>query len=358
MPRPVYGFLVERSPPATKPSRRQHEGAVYARATCFRSQEKAGKPYNVCLAIKSSSGTVKDATCECPAGANGGCSHIFATVRLIALLKKKGFREAPRELSCSDLPQQWRHPRRQGIKPTSLQDVDWRSPRQDGALMPISAHVFDMCSKQDDHQEQLHRMHKLGEGLKKRGNHSFGSMLLAAKGPFVETRLGLAPIGSPLSYQQALLPGGFETWVSSDILPGSGRVTFVPDFLPFDDGDLATDLPKASSPDEQRILQDLQVTSGEARNLEMNSRQQSRSNLWRQARLNRLTASCLGRVIKWSSWTEKGLCDLLESKYLSRVRAIQYGLKNENVAAHSSADFVVYSGNRIAIERIYLDEEE
>ncbi|KAL1480392.1 hypothetical protein MTO96_051069 [Rhipicephalus appendiculatus] len=164
--------------------------------------------------------------------------------------------------------------------------------------MPFSAHVFYMCSKQDDQQEQLHRMHKLGEGLKKRANHSFGSMLLAAKGPFVETRLGLAPIGSALSYQQALLPGGFETWVSSDILPGSGRVTFVPDFLPFDDGDLATDLPKAFSPDEQRILQDLQVTSGEARDLEMNSRQQSRSNLWRQARLNRLTASCFGRVIK------------------------------------------------------------
>lgn len=98
-------------------------------------------------------------------------------------------------------------------------------------------------------------MHKLGEGLKKRGNHSFGSMLLAAKGPFVETRLGLAPIGSPLSYQQALLPGGFETWLSSDILPGSGKVTFVPDFLPFDDGALATDLPKTLSPDEQHILQ-------------------------------------------------------------------------------------------------------
>ncbi|KAL1485903.1 hypothetical protein MTO96_047175, partial [Rhipicephalus appendiculatus] len=147
------------------------EDNVYARATCFRSQKKAGKPYKVCLAIKSSSGTVADATCECPAGASGACSHILATVRLIALLKK-GFKEAPPELSCTDLPQQWRRPRRQGIKPTSLQDVDWRSPRQDGALMPISAHVSDMCSKHDDQQEQLHRMHKLGEGLKKRGSPS------------------------------------------------------------------------------------------------------------------------------------------------------------------------------------------
>ncbi|KAL1440265.1 hypothetical protein MTO96_001205 [Rhipicephalus appendiculatus] len=158
------------STPSTVKDSTGGEGTVYARATCFRSQKKAGKPYKVCLA-KSSSGTVTNATCECPAGASGAGSHILATVGLIALLKK-GFKEVPPELSCTDLPQQWRRPRRQGIKPTSLQDVDWRSLRQDGALMPISAHVFDMCSKQNDQQEQLHRMHKLGEGLKKRGSPS------------------------------------------------------------------------------------------------------------------------------------------------------------------------------------------
>ncbi|KAH6946654.1 hypothetical protein HPB50_014405 [Hyalomma asiaticum] len=326
------------------------EGTVYARATCFRSQRKAGKPYKVYLAIKSSSGVVTHASCECPAGASGACSHILATVRLIALLKKKRFKEAPPELSCTDLSQQWRRPRRQGIQPASLQDVDWRSPRQDGAPMPISTRVFDICSKQDDPQEQLDRMHKLGEGLKKRGNHSFGSMLLAAKGPFVETRLGLPPIGSPLSYQQALLPGGFETWVSSDILPGSGKVTFVPDFLPFDDGALATDLPKTLSPDEQHILQDLQVTSAEARELEMNSRQQSRSNLSQQARLNRLTASCFGRVIKRLNWTEKGLYNLIESKDLSRVRAIQYGLRNENVAADRYCSVMKSHGHNVSLQ--------
>ncbi|KAH7984501.1 hypothetical protein HPB52_022139 [Rhipicephalus sanguineus] len=167
------------------------------------SSRQLTKSYNFAVEAYALPSSVAANTCD--------LSHILATVLLIALLKKKGFKEAPPELSCTDLPQQWRRPRRQGIQPTSLQDVDWRSPRQDGASMPISTRMFDICSKQDDPQEQLDRMHKLGEGLKKRGNHSFGSMLLAAKGPFVETRLGLAPIGSPLSYQQALLPGGFET---------------------------------------------------------------------------------------------------------------------------------------------------
>ncbi|KAH8029490.1 hypothetical protein HPB51_000728 [Rhipicephalus microplus] len=85
-------------------------GIVYARATCYRSQKKSGQPYKVSLALKSDSGAVADSTCECPAGAGGACSHILAALRLIVLLKQKGFKEAPPELSCTELPQQWRRP--------------------------------------------------------------------------------------------------------------------------------------------------------------------------------------------------------------------------------------------------------
>ncbi|KAH6933202.1 hypothetical protein HPB50_013442 [Hyalomma asiaticum] len=96
-------------------------------------------------------------------------------------------------------------------------------------------------------------------------------------------------------------------------------------------------------------LKDLQVTSAEARELEMNSRQQSRSNLWQQARLNRLTASCFGRVIKRLNWTEKGLYNLTESKDLSRVRAIQYGLRNENVAADRYCSVMKSHGHNVSL---------
>ncbi|KAL3213635.1 hypothetical protein MRX96_007657 [Rhipicephalus microplus] len=161
--------------------------------------------------------------------------QILVTVRMIVLLKKKGFKEAPPELSCTEIP------RRQDMKATSLYDADLRSHRQDGASLPISASVSSMCSKQHDAQVQLDSTHKLGEGLNKRRNHSSGFMLLAAKGPFVKTRLGLAPVGSPLSYQQALLPGGFVTWLSFDILPRIGKVAIFPEFLPFDVGALVAD---------------------------------------------------------------------------------------------------------------------
>ncbi|KAG0444985.1 hypothetical protein HPB47_006634 [Ixodes persulcatus] len=45
--------------------------------------------------------------------------HIVA-LRLLVLLKNKGSEEAPPELSCTELPQQWRRPRLGGIRPLSV----------------------------------------------------------------------------------------------------------------------------------------------------------------------------------------------------------------------------------------------
>ncbi|KAH7937484.1 hypothetical protein HPB49_012705 [Dermacentor silvarum] len=64
-------------------------------------------------------------------------------MRLTTWLKKKWFKKAPPALLCTELPQQWRRPRRQDIKPTNLHDVDWRSSRQGGAAVPTPARLFD-----------------------------------------------------------------------------------------------------------------------------------------------------------------------------------------------------------------------
>lgn len=116
-------------------------GIIYARANCFRNR-KSGQPHKVLLAFQVDSGKVADAACECPAGASGTCTHVPAALRLTILLQKKGFKEAPPELSCTDLPQQWGRPRRQGLRPIGLQDVDWRSPRKDGVPVPVPVWLF------------------------------------------------------------------------------------------------------------------------------------------------------------------------------------------------------------------------
>ncbi|KAG0418012.1 hypothetical protein HPB47_005186 [Ixodes persulcatus] len=160
-------------------------------------------------------------------------SHILATLRLIILLKTNGYKETPPELSCTELPQQWRRPRRQGIRP-SVQDVDWRSPREGGVPTPKPVRLFDACAKKQDEQRQLELLHELGRTLQSLGNQDLGAVLLAARGPLTDTKLGPAPAGSQLSYQQAMLPSGYKTWTSANISAGIGLATSVPELSLFD----------------------------------------------------------------------------------------------------------------------------
>ncbi|XP_064463274.1 uncharacterized protein LOC135374208 [Ornithodoros turicata] len=56
----------------------------------------------------------------------------LGSLRFLALLQLKGFKEAPAELSCTDLPQKWRVPRQQVVNGSAVQAVDWRRPEENG----------------------------------------------------------------------------------------------------------------------------------------------------------------------------------------------------------------------------------
>ncbi|XP_077503333.1 uncharacterized protein LOC144113855 isoform X2 [Amblyomma americanum] len=76
----------------------------------------------------------------------------------------------------------------------------------------------------------------------------------------------------------------------------------------------------------------LQVSSQEAINHEKNTRQQSGNEMWKRAHVHRLTASSFGVAVKRPTWTEKGLQNVTADKDLSRVRAVQYSITNEQPA--------------------------
>uniref|UniRef100_A0A6B0UEJ5 Putative secreted protein n=1 Tax=Ixodes ricinus TaxID=34613 RepID=A0A6B0UEJ5_IXORI len=66
-------------------------------------------------------GSVSTSTCHC-AAKEGLCNHSLALLQMIAFLKKEGCREAPLEVTCTELPQQWRRPRGSQINPGSVGD--------------------------------------------------------------------------------------------------------------------------------------------------------------------------------------------------------------------------------------------
>ncbi|KAL1418437.1 hypothetical protein MTO96_042964 [Rhipicephalus appendiculatus] len=192
---------------------------VHVHSTCFRSQKKTGRPYNVQLSFNAATGVPRTTACECPAGKSGACSHVLAAVRLLALLKQQGFAEPPPALACTELPQQWRRPRQKGIKPASVQDVDWRAPREGGVQLPLTARLSDASADYQDEGSQVAAIRSLGAELEALGDLAFAAVLQDVQAPLIKTKAGLAPADSPLTYQQSGRPHNFKVWMAT-VAPG------------------------------------------------------------------------------------------------------------------------------------------
>ncbi|CAN7976292.1 unnamed protein product [Ixodes persulcatus] len=130
--------------------------------------------------------------------------------------------------------------------------------------------LFDARGKLEEERKQVAATQALGSAMGGLGNaegNLWASFLLAAQTPFVETKTGLAPMDSPMDYQQAYKPHGFKTWLSATIAPGRGAACPVPELRLFDDTSEHT-FSDIFSPEEQRILMELGLTAEEARQLE------------------------------------------------------------------------------------------
>ncbi|KAM7312312.1 uncharacterized protein ISCGN_009217 [Ixodes scapularis] len=305
---------------------------VCVKASCFRSQKKNSRPYQVSCGILYS-GLVCNASCECAAGTSGVCNHSLALLKLLALLRAKDYAEAPPVVACTELPQQWRRPRGEAVASTSLQSVDWRSVREDGSDVPISSKLYDARRKPLDQNETMLSIRKLGADRCSSDVTPFAKRLREATADSVETRFGLAPVGSPLSYQHSLVPFGYETYISPELSLVQRRTTALPSDPAFFESGVAWDTSGHNFPLQQDLLlKSLLVTSTQATVLEKNTRQQSKSPLWRAARRNRLTASSFGEVATRESWSLKGLNNLTSTKDISHVRAVRHGIKYEPAA--------------------------
>ncbi|XP_077523424.1 uncharacterized protein LOC144134375, partial [Amblyomma americanum] len=200
----AYSFAIEAycSPPSLRRNTSDSGlGIVHVYYTCFRSQKKSGRPYYVQMSFHITTGVPRTTACECPAGKSGACSHVLAAVRLLALLKEQGFAEPPPELACKELPQQWRRPRQKGIKPTSVLDVDWRAPREGGVQLPVTARLSGASLYYQDEASQVAAIQSLAAVLEALGDLPFAAVLRDVQVPLVKTTAGLAPVGSPLTYQ-------------------------------------------------------------------------------------------------------------------------------------------------------------
>ena len=81
--------------------------------------------YSTFVAILSR-GLVCHATCSCPAGLGGPCSHVAGLLFYIAKLKAGNIDSIPEDTTCTGKPCEWNKPPRRDVQPQHLTDIKFR----------------------------------------------------------------------------------------------------------------------------------------------------------------------------------------------------------------------------------------
>ncbi|KAH8022718.1 hypothetical protein HPB51_001981 [Rhipicephalus microplus] len=174
---------------------------------------------------------------------------------------------------------------------------------------------------------------------------------LTPRQPYKETKYGLAPASSPLSYQQALLPHGHSAQLSG-IEPVSLALTQqVPT------PDLFKDVEPwllAAHPTKYEILEKVRTTLESSLALGRDTRQQSHSTTWQQERALRLTASNFGVALARQQWFIKSLQAITASRDISRSAPIRYGISNEPMAAKRYEEVLHNMGHDVIVSHCGL----
>ncbi|XP_064462306.1 uncharacterized protein LOC135372765 [Ornithodoros turicata] len=312
---------------------------------CFRSQKKTGAPYVVHVGL-SESGAINGSLCNCTAGSGGCCNHAVGVLKTLALIQRLGYKQPPQELACTELPQQWGRPR-SSMGPEDVMSVNWRRVSDGGRTDPLLCRLFDVRKKTESEEEKRNAALTFAEKLKGLvGNSLTDTIGEAASCSYTNTKYGRAPRDSVMAVQQSLLPFGFECLIGVEPGHSTGHIT-AQEFSLFEGcRRWIPDNSKTSS-----TLTSILLSVQEARQLEKDTRQQAGSQLWKDSRKNRLTASRFGAVCKRKQpWTKAGLRNLIRPKDFSSA-SVRYGVANEHnavlryhdVLRHINRDVVTFS---------------
>ncbi|KAL1447128.1 hypothetical protein MTO96_044369, partial [Rhipicephalus appendiculatus] len=284
------------------------DGTVYLKSSCYRSKEKDAAPYTIFVTISSADGSIKNAECSCAAG-RSACNHAMAVLRTA---------------------------------------VNWRAVREGGLDSPLRVRLYDPRGVSRTLDEQKAAERQLAEEiLKEDPDSEFAKGLLEDDNhPYERTKWGLASVLAPLSYQQPLLPFGFDV-VVKNISSASIKSSSLPETHQYFSSCDTWEPPAALQ--DNSIVKKLCITPEEARVLERNTRGQRNSTKWQDERSFRVTASNFGIIASRSEWTLKGLRGLAMRKDLSRVPAIRYGVANEPLAAERYQDVMRGLGHECTV---------
>ncbi|RVE72317.1 hypothetical protein OJAV_G00060510 [Oryzias javanicus] len=242
-----------------------------------------------------------------------------------------GFESVPLPLSCTSSLQTWHRPRTQGISPEATNDMIVRKP---AAKEKDKVKTGVKCTLYKAYCGPLPDPHLIASGEKLKGIHPQLGICKLLCGfqdiRLVESKFGPVPFGSVLSYQCP--PDS-----SRDVIKHPGATEFPQ--LPVEGYHFTS--PTVFNPTSykhQCHLRSLEVTREISAAIEAETRQQSKSQLWRQVRQPRLTASRFREVCHVRGESSARSLAVRMLKGTAQTAAMKRGLDREEDILWEYAD--------------------
>ena len=266
---------------------------------------------------------IEYAHCTCEIGLHGSCGHIAGLLYQVSQYKSLGHKLIPEDVAQTSQPQTWHIPRGKKITPTVVQNLEVRGyssnndhPQEDQPIVstlynPVRFWPQNLAVHADELEESCPDLPII-------------DVLRETSKPqtMVQTKFGLFPKGSPLSYQQRLDPGHRVNMPEG------------PDFPAFPMRDvMKNDVHSVLNETECNKLESLRLSKLQIQHFEKTTRQQSESKLWHKLRATRITASSVGEIYKRQKSDLSKFIQRLMSTNKIQTSAMKRGLELEPFAA-------------------------
>ena len=269
------------------------------------------------MALSKVDGSICHAYCQCPAGKVGTCSHMFAVMKLVAKWAIDKFTKIPDMEACTSKPCTWSVPQNRGklfkspiseillISPASKKQ---KTSDENATPKGIKSSLYDARIESqgvlNDSKED-----ELFDFLSKEKPTIYALHVpIKSEKTFLETKFGMMPVGSVLSYQCSLIPADFNIYSN---LPTVNECDFnylqFPDF-PFSNtkNNIQSYTDKIKDASKMSILNKLKLNNDEVISIESSTRNQANDPEWFKHRQNRFTASLCNRLGSNGPKTSKG----------------------------------------------------
>ena len=320
------------------------EQYFYFRCRCYHSFRKNDEPHSLKLALALTSGEVIHSVCSCVAGKTGYCNHSLALMLKVSkyslfqcksTLDLRDENDENPDMACTSRLQRW-HKRGRGetivaqpamdiiAKKTKLEETEQESDGVKCLLHEARNNV------QVDIQEEK----SFKEAIKAINSRMGLAQILNMNAELTETKFGKSPVGSFCSYQLTHTESNFDVDINIDAIPrNDSSAAELPVYPPFPLSDVGENETKDLDGNKEELINALTCNENEIKTIEIETRGQANSDLWKSERKYRFTASNF-HVISHRQRNHDTFAKAQMYPKEFRSAATSHGTKYEPVALH------------------------